>query len=147
MFFCTEPPPVIQVPNNVTVPPGDRAILTCLTMSTVRYNLTWHRDNRNVKLLEPLRMRMMSNLSLEIKTVKISDAGEFNCVASNEGGFTRASVFLKVQGKMKKGYTGFFKKIMQRCSFSVNATLIWFINSILITNIYLNLIIRINSYS
>ncbi|ETE68709.1 Hemicentin-1, partial [Ophiophagus hannah] len=93
----SEPPPVIQVPNNVTVPPGDRAILTCLTMSTVRYNLTWHRDDRNVKLLEPLRMRMMSNLSLEIKTVKISDAGEYNCVASNEGGFTRASVFLTVQ--------------------------------------------------
>ncbi|XP_026558988.1 hemicentin-1 [Pseudonaja textilis] len=93
----SEPPPVVQVPNNVTVPPGDRAILTCLTMSTVRYNLTWHRDNRNVKLLEPLRMRMMSNLSLEIKTVKTSDAGEYNCVASNEGGFTRASVFLTVQ--------------------------------------------------
>ncbi|XP_034265503.1 hemicentin-1 isoform X1 [Pantherophis guttatus] len=93
----SEPPPVIQVPNNVTVSPGNRAILTCLTMSTVRYNLTWHRDNRNVKLLEPLRMRMMSNLSLEIKTVKISDAGEYNCVASNEGGFTRASVFLTVQ--------------------------------------------------
>ncbi|KAK9403939.1 Hemicentin-1 [Crotalus adamanteus] len=92
-----EPPPVIQVPNNVIVPPGARAILTCLTMSTVRYNLTWHRDNRNVKFLEPLRMRIMSNLSLELKTVKISDAGEYNCMASNEGGFTRASVFLTVQ--------------------------------------------------
>ncbi|XP_063154493.1 hemicentin-1 [Candoia aspera] len=93
----SEPPPVIQVPNNVTVIPGDRAILTCLTMSTVRYNLTWHRNNKDVKLLEPLRMRMMSNLSLEIKTVKLSDAGEYSCVASNEGGFTRASVFLTVQ--------------------------------------------------
>ncbi|KAM6456551.1 hemicentin-1 isoform 2-T2 [Liasis olivaceus] len=93
----SEPPPVIQVPNNVTVTPGDRAILTCLTMSTVRYNLTWHRNNRDVKLLEPLRMRTMSNLSLEIKTVKLSDAGEYSCVASNEGGFTRASVFLTVQ--------------------------------------------------
>ncbi|XP_039213555.1 hemicentin-1 isoform X2 [Crotalus tigris] len=97
----SEPPPVIQVPNNVIVPPGARAILTCLTMSTVRYNLTWHRDNRNVKFLEPLRMRIMSNLSLELKTVKISDAGEYNCMASNEGGFTRASVFLTVQESPK----------------------------------------------
>ncbi|KAL8178140.1 UNVERIFIED_CONTAM: Hemicentin-1 [Gekko kuhli] len=94
-----EPPPIIRVPNNVTVTPGDRAILTCLTVSTVRYNLTWHRNNRDVKLMEPSRIRMMSNLSLEVKTVKLSDAGEYSCVASNEGGSSVASVFLTVQAE------------------------------------------------
>ncbi|XP_054667543.1 hemicentin-1-like [Grus americana] len=42
----SEPPPMIQVPNNVTVVPGEGAILTCLTLSTVRYNLTWQRNGR-----------------------------------------------------------------------------------------------------
>uniref|UniRef100_A0A670IF80 Hemicentin 1 n=1 Tax=Podarcis muralis TaxID=64176 RepID=A0A670IF80_PODMU len=84
----------LDVPNNVTVTPGNRAVLTCLTVSTVRYNLTWHRNNRDVKLLEPSRVRMMSNLSLEVKAVKLSDAGEYSCLASNEGGSTVASVFL-----------------------------------------------------
>ncbi|XP_061490015.1 hemicentin-1 isoform X5 [Rhineura floridana] len=93
----SEPPPTVQVPNNVTVTPGDRAILTCLTMSTVRYNLTWQRNNRDLNLMDPSRMRMMSNLSLEVKMVKLSDAGEYSCVASNEGGSTVASVFLTVQ--------------------------------------------------
>ncbi|KAJ1172187.1 hypothetical protein NDU88_004037, partial [Pleurodeles waltl] len=93
----SEPPPVIQVPNNVTVTPGERAILTCLTQSTVRYNLTWHRNNLDLKLIEPLRIKMMSNLSLEIKAVKLTDAGEYSCFASNEGGSTLASVFLTVQ--------------------------------------------------
>ncbi|XP_053098888.1 hemicentin-1 isoform X3 [Hemicordylus capensis] len=93
----SEPPPIIQVPNNVTVTPGDRAILTCLTVSTVRYNLTWLRNSRDLKLVEPSRIRMMSNLSLEVKMVKLSDAGEYSCLASNEGGSTVASVFLTVQ--------------------------------------------------
>uniref|UniRef100_A0A663EFM0 Hemicentin 1 n=1 Tax=Aquila chrysaetos chrysaetos TaxID=223781 RepID=A0A663EFM0_AQUCH len=92
-----DPPPMIQVPNNVTVVPGEGAILTCLTLSTVRYNLTWQRNGRDVRLKEPLRIRMMSNLSLEVKTVKLTDAGKYNCIASNEGGSTTASVFLTVQ--------------------------------------------------
>uniref|UniRef100_A0A8D2KTM3 Hemicentin 1 n=1 Tax=Varanus komodoensis TaxID=61221 RepID=A0A8D2KTM3_VARKO len=92
-----KPPPVVKVPNNVTVTPGDRAILTCLAVSTVSYNLTWHRNGRDLKLLEPARIKMMSNLSLEVKAVKLSDAGEYRCVAANEGGSTVASVFLTVQ--------------------------------------------------
>ncbi|KFP01647.1 Hemicentin-1, partial [Calypte anna] len=95
--FSAEPPPLIQVPNNVTVVPGQGAILTCLTLSTVHYNLTWQRNGRDVRLKEPLRMRMMSNLSLEVKSVKLTDAGKYNCIASNEGGSTTASVFLTVQ--------------------------------------------------
>ncbi|KAK4820389.1 hypothetical protein QYF61_025563 [Mycteria americana] len=93
----SEPPPMIQVPNNVTVVPGEGAILTCLTLSTVHYNLTWQRNGRDVRLKDPLRIRIMSNLSLEVKTVKLTDAGKYNCIASNEGGSTTASVFLTVQ--------------------------------------------------
>ncbi|XP_019355735.1 hemicentin-1 isoform X2 [Alligator mississippiensis] len=93
----SEPPPAIQVPNNVTVIPGERAVLTCLTLSTVRYNLTWHRNGRDFKFLEPSRIRMISNLSLEVKTVKLTDAGEYTCIAFNEGGSSAASVYLTVQ--------------------------------------------------
>ncbi|XP_010130628.1 PREDICTED: hemicentin-1, partial [Buceros rhinoceros silvestris] len=93
----SEPPPVIQVPNNITVVPGEGAILTCLTLSTVHYNLTWQRNGRDVRLMEPQRIRVMSNLSLEVKAVKLTDAGKYNCIASNEGGSTTASVFLTVQ--------------------------------------------------
>ncbi|NWU93884.1 HMCN1 protein, partial [Upupa epops] len=93
----SEPPPMIQVPNNITVVPGEGAILTCLTLSTVRYNLTWQRNGRDVRLQEPLRIQVMSNLSLEVKDVKLTDAGKYSCIASNEGGSAMASVFLTVQ--------------------------------------------------
>ncbi|KAM4812745.1 hemicentin-1 [Urocitellus parryii] len=96
-FDVSEPPPVIQVPNNVTVTPGERAILTCLVISAVDYNLTWQRNDRDVRLAEPTRMRTLANLSLELRSVKVSDEGEYHCVVSNEGGAAAASVFLRVQ--------------------------------------------------
>jgi len=89
---------VIQVPNNVTAILREGAILTCLVVSTMRYNLTWQRNGRDVRLQESLRMKIMSNLSLEVKAVEFTDAGKYNCIASNEGGSTTASVFLTVQG-------------------------------------------------
>ncbi|XP_047561044.1 hemicentin-1 isoform X2 [Lutra lutra] len=96
-FDVSEPPPVIQVPDNVTVPPGERAVLTCLVLSAVDYNLTWQRNDRDARQADPARMRILANLSLELRSVKFSDAGEYLCVVSNEGGSSAASVFLTVQ--------------------------------------------------
>uniref|UniRef100_A0A8C2SL26 Hemicentin-1 n=1 Tax=Capra hircus TaxID=9925 RepID=A0A8C2SL26_CAPHI len=96
-FDVSEPPPVIQVPNNVTVTPGETAVLTCLVVSAVGYNLTWQRNGRDVRLTAPAGMRTLANLSLELRSVKSSDAGEYRCVVSNEGGSSSEAVFLTVQ--------------------------------------------------
>ncbi|NWI93347.1 HMCN1 protein, partial [Pitta sordida] len=92
-----EPPPVIQVPQNVTVAPGDGAILTCLVLSTVPYNLTWQRDGRDARLAEPLRIRLLANLSLEVRPARPSDTGTYRCTATNAGGTTTSTVLLSVQ--------------------------------------------------
>lgn len=86
------------MPSNVTVTPGETAVLTCLIISAVDYNLTWQRNDRDVRLAEPARIRTLTNLSLELKSVKFNDAGEYLCVVSSEGGSSAASVFLTVQG-------------------------------------------------
>ena len=86
------------MPNNVTVTPGERAVLACLVVSAVDYNLTWQRNGRDVRLADSARIRTLANLSLELRSVKIGDAGEYRCMASNEGGSATASVFLIVQG-------------------------------------------------
>lgn len=39
-----------------------------------------------------------ANLSLELRTVKSTDAGEYQCLVSSEGGSSAASVSLTVQG-------------------------------------------------
>lgn len=41
-FFCVEPPPDIAPTVNVSVLPGDSAVLTCIVYSTVPYNVTWY---------------------------------------------------------------------------------------------------------
>lgn len=94
-----EPPPVLQVPANVTVLPGAGAVLSCLVLSAGRYNLTWQRHGRDARLQDPLRLRVLANLSLELRPARLSDAGSYSCTAANEGGSATASVFLTVQGK------------------------------------------------
>ncbi|NXT68617.1 HMCN1 protein, partial [Chaetops frenatus] len=93
----SEPPPVLQVPANVTVVPGAGAVLSCLVQSAGPYNLTWQRHGRNVHLQDPLRLRLLANLSLEVRPARLSDAGSYSCTAANEGGSATASVFLTVQ--------------------------------------------------
>ncbi|XP_064450302.1 hemicentin-1 isoform X2 [Mirounga angustirostris] len=121
-FDVSEPPPVIQVPDNVTVTPGERAVLTCLVISAVDYNLTWQRNDRDARQADPARMRILANLSLELRSVKFNDAGEYHCVVSNEGGSSAASVFLTVQEPPKvtvmpknQSFTGGYE-VSIRCS-------------------------------
>ncbi|NXW73911.1 HMCN1 protein, partial [Hirundo rustica] len=93
----SEPPPVLQVPGNVTVVPGAAAVLSCLVLSAGHYNLTWQRHGRDARLQDPLRLRVLANLSLEVRPARLSDAGSYSCTAANEGGSATASVFLTVQ--------------------------------------------------
>ncbi|KAM4722858.1 hemicentin-1 [Rhinophrynus dorsalis] len=96
-----EPPPAIKAPSNITVHLGKGAILSCDVLSTVRYNLTWMRNNMDVRHTDPSRITVLRNNSLEIKSVTINDGGEYKCYASNEGGSTAASVTLTVQDPPK----------------------------------------------
>uniref|UniRef100_A0A8C3TT96 Hemicentin-1 n=1 Tax=Catharus ustulatus TaxID=91951 RepID=A0A8C3TT96_CATUS len=93
----SEPPPVLQVPANVSVVPGAGAVLSCLVLSAGRYNLTWQRHGRDARLQDPLRLRILANLSLEVRPARLSDTGSYSCTAANEGGSATASVFLTVQ--------------------------------------------------
>ncbi|XP_063796284.1 hemicentin-1 isoform X2 [Pseudophryne corroboree] len=96
-FDVNEPPPVIKALHNLTVNIGNQAILTCDVLSTVRYNFTWRRNNLDLIHENTSTIYILSNNSLKITSVKISDAGEYVCSADNEGGRTAASVFLAVQ--------------------------------------------------
>lgn len=108
------------MPNNVTVIPGERAVLACLVISAVDYNLTWQRSGRDVRLADSARIRTLANLSLELRSVKIGDAGEYRCVVSSEGGSAAASVFLTVQGMVPNGVLppSFFLVSPYKCAVS-----------------------------
>ena len=43
MLDVTDPPPYIRPAVNVTVAPGDKAILDCVVESNVEYDMRWYR--------------------------------------------------------------------------------------------------------
>ena len=63
----SDPPPTIIKPHNASALPGNSAVMTCQTHSTVRYNLTWYRvrDNLNLAALQRVSM-FFKNDSIEI---------------------------------------------------------------------------------
>ncbi|KAM8931068.1 hemicentin-1 [Pelodytes ibericus] len=128
-----EPPPVIKASSNVTVNIGQDAVLTCDILSMVRYNLTWLRNKVDLKHADPSRIKILSNNSLEIKSVNIKDAGQYNCYASNEGGVATERIVLTVQDPPKvvlePKNTTFMKgrEIKLKCSASGHPTpyIVW----------------------
>ncbi|XP_076455301.1 hemicentin-1-like isoform X2 [Babylonia areolata] len=116
----SDPPPVIVPPTNVSVLPGETAVLTCVAFSTVQYNMTWHRHGHRPRpvssyrgsrrrgdiqleptieryLLRNPRMRWFNNGSLVIRNVQTEDEGLYECEARNEGGIANEKVSLRIQ--------------------------------------------------
>lgn len=87
--FVTDPPPVIVPPQNVSVLPGDTAVLTCVAFSTVHYNMTWARMGSYGNLRLDPRMRWYNNGSLVIRQGAASVRFSYVCV------YERESVWLK----------------------------------------------------
>ncbi|XP_059849711.1 hemicentin-1-like [Hypanus sabinus] len=94
-LFVTEPPPSVEIPQNVTAFPGDQVVLTCTILGSVRYNITWMRDGIELQT-DNKRIIPLRNSSLEIRNVQPADTGPYECVAVNMYGWSRASVWLFV---------------------------------------------------
>ncbi|XP_060245885.1 hemicentin-2 [Meriones unguiculatus] len=95
-IVITDPPPELVPSPNVTVSPGETAILSCQVLGETPYNLTWVRDWRALPATTG-RVSQLSDLSLEVSNVIPSDGGQYQCVASNENRVTRASTWLLVR--------------------------------------------------
>nr|XP_021529801.1 hemicentin-2 [Aotus nancymaae] len=95
-IVITDPPPQLVPASNVTVSPGETAILSCRVLGEDPYNLTWVRDWR-VLPASTGRVTQLADLSLEVSSIIPTDGGRYQCVVSNANGVTRASVWLLVR--------------------------------------------------
>ncbi|XP_070532919.1 hemicentin-1-like [Ptychodera flava] len=93
----TEPPPEIMAPQNVSVLPGGKAILTCIAFSSVQFNMTWTKPRSFVALSRHPRVTLLSNGSIEVRDATQGDGGKYRCTATNEGGATHRDIFLLIQ--------------------------------------------------
>lgn len=102
VLSCTavlaDPPPQLVPGPNVTVSPGETAILSCQVLGDAPYNLTWVRDWRALPATAG-RVTQLHDLSLEVGSIVPSDGGQYQCVASNANGVSRASTWLLVRGE------------------------------------------------
>ncbi|XP_012576655.1 PREDICTED: hemicentin-2 [Condylura cristata] len=95
-IVITDPPPQLVPAPNVTVSPGETAVLSCWVLDEAPYNLTWVRDWR-VLSGSVGRVTQLANLSLEVSGAVPSDGGRYQCMASNSNGASKASVWLRVR--------------------------------------------------
>uniref|UniRef100_A0A8C6W1G7 Hemicentin 2 n=1 Tax=Nannospalax galili TaxID=1026970 RepID=A0A8C6W1G7_NANGA len=95
-IVITDPPPQLVPGPNMTVSPGETAILSCQVLGEAPYNLTWVRDWRALPASTG-RVTQLADLSLEVSGILPSDGGRYQCVASNANGITRASTWLLVR--------------------------------------------------
>lgn len=109
----SEPPPSITVPQNVSVLPGDSAILTCNVFSTVAHNVTWHAAGYDGHLKNSQKFFQFKNDSLLVRNVQMEDEGKYVCRASNEGGMSQQSIFIRVQGACFVNQRLFFFSVTQ----------------------------------
>ncbi|KAL4218919.1 Hemicentin-1 [Mactra antiquata] len=93
----TEPPPSITVPLNVSVLPGEDAYLTCNVFSAVEYQITWHAEGYDGKLRNSQKFFQFPNDTLLVRNVQLEDEGKYICRATNEGGKSQKSMFIRVK--------------------------------------------------
>lgn len=111
-----DPPPQLAPGPNVTVSPGETAILSCQVLGDdVPYNLTWVRDWRALPATAG-RVTQLHDLSLEVSNVTTGDGGQYQCVASNVNGVTRASTWLLVRGEAHPTLAGPLAQNSTLCS-------------------------------
>ncbi|TKS79048.1 Hemicentin-2 [Collichthys lucidus] len=90
-----EPSPVLRPAVNVSSPVGGVAVLSCQVEGSMRHNLTWHRAGRAIRARAG-RVKLLPDSSLQISGVQSQDAGEYHCVAANDHGDARITVWLLV---------------------------------------------------
>ncbi|KAE8292434.1 Hemicentin-1 [Larimichthys crocea] len=90
-----EPSPVLRPAVNVSSPAGGVAVLSCQVEGSMRHNLTWHRAGRAIRARAG-RVKQLPDSSLQISGVQTQDAGEYRCVAANDHGDARITVWLLV---------------------------------------------------
>uniref|UniRef100_A0A0B7AY06 Cell adhesion molecule-related/down-regulated by oncogenes n=1 Tax=Arion vulgaris TaxID=1028688 RepID=A0A0B7AY06_9EUPU len=76
-----EIPKFMEVPNDITAVEGDDAELPCHAMGNPRPDITWTHNSDPIS--NNIRARKLDNGALVISNIRVSDAGQYECSASN----------------------------------------------------------------
>jgi len=97
LFFSVAPKFTVQPQNPTEAIEGYPVMLHCAAEGDPKPTIQWDKDSRMNNLDNP-RFELLSNGSLYIKEVYLSDEGKYGCTAGNSGGLKREEVQLNVKG-------------------------------------------------
>lgn len=97
LFFIVAPKFTVQPQNPTEAIEGYPVMLHCAAEGDPKPTIQWDKDSR-MNNLENTRFEVLSNGSLFIKEVYLSDEGKYGCTVGNSGGLKREEAQLNVKG-------------------------------------------------
>ena len=96
--MCISVPPIIdEGPNTIRATVGNGAVLPCDSQGLPEPKTSWIKDSE-IFPTTGLHHQMQRFGSMEFITVRLENAGIYECTASNEAGNASREIELKVQG-------------------------------------------------
>ena len=98
----------ITTPRNTTAVVGKSTVLRCNATGLPTPDISWGRERGK---LDKKRFRQLANGNLHIRDIKMTDAGQYFCIAANIHDLKEVKVTLRVIGK-RFVCTTIFRKLM-----------------------------------
>ena len=86
----------ITTPRNTTAAVGKSTVLRCNATGLPTPDISWGRERGK---LDKKRFRQLANGNLHIRDIKMTDAGQYFCLAANSHDLKEVKVTLRVIGK------------------------------------------------
>lgn len=109
MFSSTtlEPPTFVRELKPVEVVRTYDAVLECEVTGTPPFEVTWLKNNNEIRSSKKYTMTdQQSVFALHIMNCDVQDAGEYQCIISNEGGSCSCSTKVSLKGQFSNHSRG-----------------------------------------
>lgn len=88
-----------KVEPSYLLTPGESAHLQCKIKGSPVIQVTWFKDNKEIRESDTSRMSFANNVAvLDISNMKVDDSGSYSCEAVNDAGSDSCSTEILVKG-------------------------------------------------
>uniref|UniRef100_A0A670HYL6 Ig-like domain-containing protein n=1 Tax=Podarcis muralis TaxID=64176 RepID=A0A670HYL6_PODMU len=99
LIFVIPPSFLKKVDPSYLLTPGESAHLQCKIKGSPEIQVTWYKNNKEIRESDTQRMSFANNVAvLDITNVKVDDSGSYSCEAANDAGSDSCSTEIVVKG-------------------------------------------------
>lgn len=106
-FFFVEPPSFVRKLENLSSLVGSEVSLQCVLKGSEPMNVTWMKDNHELKEAENIQITYENKTALlHITDLQSKHGGRYSCQAQNQAGSQICSAVLTVKGWLRNSRAG-----------------------------------------